>query len=210
MAFASRIDVPPLRVALRRLWPLLASVLLLSGCMSRPDSLAPIISITEPKSGATRSSEVLHIYGYALDDRGVAAIRVNGTDLLQFEENRAARGTSLVQFAFQGRPDREGDVEFLIEVEDMSGRVSVLPYTLRIDTTPPSLELDAEALGGNRYRIRGVARDNTAVSTIRLGGQPLQFVPAPETTFEFGNILLNEPLVEVVDSAGNRVERSLR
>jgi hypothetical protein len=189
---------------------LLPLVVLLAGCMSRPDSLAPIISITEPKSGATRSSEVLDIYGYALDDRGVRAIRVNGTDLLQFDDNLAARDKALIQFAFRGSPDREGDVDFLIEVEDSSGRVTVLPYTLRIDTTPPTLELDAEALGDGRYRIRGVARDNTSVSAIRLGGQPLQFVPAAETAFEFGNILLSEPVVEVVDSAGNSIERRLQ
>ncbi|MEX2541922.1 MAG: hypothetical protein WD314_08935 [Trueperaceae bacterium] len=184
-------------------------ILLLSSCMSRSDSLAPIISITEPKSGATRSAEVLDIYGYALDDRGVSAIRVNGTDLLQFEANRAARGKGLIQFAFRGSPDREGDVDFIIEVEDNSGRVTVLPYTLRIDTTPPTLELDAESLGEGRYRVRGVARDNTTVSAIRLGGQPLQFAPASEYSFELSNILLSDPVVEVVDSAGNRVERRL-
>lgn len=204
------VTAPGLR-ALRKLVFLLLPVgLLLGGCMSRPDSLAPIISITEPKSGATRSSEVLDIYGYALDDQGVVAIRVNGTDLLQFEQNAAARGKSLIQFAFRGSPDREGDVEFLIEVEDSSGRITVLPYTLRIDTTPPTLELEAEALGGGRYRVRGVARDNTTVSSIRLGGQPLQFVPAPETSFEFSNIALSEPLVEVVDSAGNRIEQRIQ
>lgn len=195
---------------LTQLLLLLPLALMLSGCLSRPDSLAPIISITEPKSGATRSSEVLDIYGYALDDRGVGAIRVNGTDLLQFEDNRAARGKALIQFAFRGNPDREGDVEFTIEVEDVSGRVTVLPYTLRIDTTPPTLELDAESLGNGRYRIRGVVSDNTLVSAIRLGGQPLQFLPAAEYSFEFSNIQLSEPVVEVVDSAGNRVEQRIR
>ena len=188
-------------------WLSLPLLVLLAGCMSRPDSLAPMISITEPKSGATRSSEVLDIYGYALDDEGIAAIRVNGTDLLQFDENAAARGRSLIQFAFRGSPEREGEVEFLIEVEDSSGRVTVLPYTLTVDTTPPTLELEAEALGGGRYRVRGVARDNTEISSIRLGGQPLQFVPAAETTFEFSNIALSEPVIVVVDSAGNQIER---
>lgn len=177
--------------------------------MSRPDSLAPMISVTEPKSGATRSSEVLDIYGYALDDEGIAAIRVNGTDLLQFDDNAPARGKSLIQFAFRGSPEREGDVEFLIEVEDTSGRVTVLPYTLTVDTTPPTLELEATALGGGRYRVRGVARDNTEVSSIRLGGQPLQFAPSPETTFEFSNIALSEPVIVVVDSAGNQIEQSV-
>ncbi|MEX2534805.1 MAG: hypothetical protein WD273_04315 [Trueperaceae bacterium] len=198
------------RICKRLLCLLLPVGLLLSGCMSRSDSLAPIISITEPKSGATRSSEVLDIYGYAFDDQGVAAIRVNGTDLLQFEQNQEARGKALIQFAFRGSPDREGDVEFIIEVEDSSGRVTVLPYTLVIDTTPPTLELDAESLGNGRYRVRGVARDNTIVSAIRLGGQPLQFVPAAEHTFGFSNIQLSEPVVQVVDSAGNIVEQRIQ
>ena len=196
----------------RRLWAtllVLLFTLLLSGCMQRGDSLGPIISITEPKAGTVRSDELLDIYGYAYDDRGITAIRVNGTDLLQFEANRSAYGTSLIQFAFRGSPDREGEVEFLIEVEDTSGRVSTLPYALRIDTTPPTLELEAQALGSGRYRVSGVARDNTSVSAIRLGGQPLQFVPGPEVTFEFNSVALEEPIVEVVDSAGNRVERRI-
>lgn len=192
----------------RALITALALAPLLCGCvMQRQDALAPIITITEPRSGATRSAEVLDIYGYAYDDSGVAAIRVNGTDLLQFEDNRVARGTSLIQFAFRGSPDREGDVEFMIEVEDVSGRVTVLPYTLSIDSTPPTLELEAEALGNGRYRLNGVARDNTLVSTIRLGGQPLQFVPASEYSFRFGNIQLSEPLIEVVDAAGNTISQ---
>lgn len=204
---ARNLPAPRRGILLRVACLLLPASLLLSSCMSRPDSLAPIISITEPKSGATRSSDVLDIYGYALDDEGVAAIRVNGTDLLQFEENAAARGKSLIQFAFRGSPDREGDVEFMIEVEDTSGRVTVLPYTLRIDTTPPTLEVEAEALGSGRYRVRGLARDNSEVSSIRLGGQPLQFLPASEYRFEFSNIALSEPIIEVVDSAGNRIEQ---
>lgn len=183
------------------------ALLLLTGCMSRSDSLAPIISITDPKSGATSSAEVVNVYGYAYDDQGVIAIRVNGTDLLQFEENASARGRSLIQFAFRGSPDREGDVEFTIEVEDSSGRTSILPYTLLIDTTPPTLELETESLGNGRYRVRGIARDNTEVSAIRLGGQPIQFAPAAETTFEFSDVPLSEPTVEVVDSAGNRIEQ---
>ena len=184
--------------------------LLLSGCLSRPDSLAPIVSITEPKSGATSSAEVIDIYGYAYDDSGVTAIRVNGTDLLQFDANSAARGRSLIQFAFRGSPEREGEVEFTIEVEDVNGRTTILPYTLRIDNTPPTLELEAEALGNGRYRVSGVARDNTLVSAIRLGGQPLQFAPAAETSFDFANIQLSEPTVEVVDSAGNRTVQEIR
>ena len=190
------------------LLPILA--LLLSGCLSRPDSLAPVVSITEPKAGATRSAEVIDIYGYAFDDSGIAAIRVNGTDLLQFEQNSAARGRSLIQFAFRGSPEREGEVQFQIEVEDVTGRVTVLPYALRIDNTPPTLELEAQALGEGRYRVQGVARDNTAVSSILLGGQPLQFAPGPEVAFEFANIALAVPTVEVVDSAGNRIERSIQ
>src|SRR5690606_42025497 len=64
---------------------LLPLAALLAGCMGRSDSMAPVIAITDPRSGATRSTEDLRISGYAMDDKGVASIRVGGLDLLQAE-----------------------------------------------------------------------------------------------------------------------------
>lgn len=192
-----------------RLLAAAALLVLLAGCLSRSDSLAPMISITEPKSGTTRSTDTLVIVGYAMDDQGVAAIRVDGKDLLQSPEFAQARGKSLVHFGFRGVVRREGEITYAIEVEDVSGRVTKLDYSLAIDTTPPTLELTAEPLGQGRYRLSGTARDNTQVSAIRIGGSPLSFAPAPEVAFEFSSIAPDTPEVEVVDSAGNRIVQNL-
>lgn len=183
----------------------------LTGCMGRDDALAPLVGIREPKSGTTRTTEDLRIVGYALDDEGVAEIRVDGTDLLGFDVYANERGKRFVEFAFTIPNLRDGTTETRIVATDVNGRSSTLLHTLRIDTTPPSLELTAvTSLGGGRVRIEGVARDDVAVSSILLGGVPLQFAPAAEHRFSLDVEVGPDATVEVEDSAGNRISRSLR
>ena len=118
-------------------------LLLLGGCLSRSDSLAPIVSISEPRNGAVQSAENLRVRGYAMDDEGVVAIRVNGSDLLDSAFLAGERGKQLIPFEFTFQNLREGESTSVIEVVDSSGRTSVLTFTLQIDVTPPTLELIA-------------------------------------------------------------------
>jgi len=182
----------------------------LSGCIGRDDALAPMVAIREPKSGTTRTTEDLRIVGYAMDDEGIAEIRVDGTDLLSFDVYAAERGKRFVEFAFTIPDLRDGETTSRIVVSDVSGRQSTLLHTLRIDTTPPTLELTAvTGLGDGRRRVEGVARDDVAVSAIRIDGLPLQFAPAPEHRFSLDVDAGPDARVVVEDSAGNRIERSL-
>ncbi len=178
--------------------------LLLSACLKREDSFDAVITITEPKAGTARSTEQVDVYGYALDDRGIAAIRVDGDDLLSYPQFASERGKSLVHFGFRGRAVQEGELTYLIEVEDVDGRVTSLNYSLTVDVTPPSLELDVTALGDGRFSLSGRATDNVAISSIRIGGVPYSFVPGAEVTFDLQNLAPDTRIVEVTDSAGNR------
>ena len=199
----------PLR-RLRLLAAALVALAGLAGCMTRGDALAPVVAIREPKSGTTRTTEDLRIVGYAMDDEGVARIVVDGTDLLSFDVYEAERGKRFVEFAFTIPDLRDGETTSRIVVEDVSGRSSTLLHTLRIDTTPPTLELTAvTALGDGRRRVEGVARDDVAVSAIRIDDVPLQFAPAAEHRFSLDVAAGPDARVVVEDSAGNRTERSL-
>jgi hypothetical protein len=182
----------------------------LTGCMGRDDALAPVVAIREPKSGTTRTTEDLRIVGYAMDDEGIDAIVVDGTDLLSFDVYAGERGHRFVEFAFTIPDLRDGETTSRITVRDVSGRSSTLLHSLRIDTTPPTLELTAvTALADGRLRVEGVARDDVAVSAIRVDEVPLQFAPAPEHRFSLDVAAGPDARVVVEDSAGNRVARSL-
>lgn len=199
----------------RRAWPavlVLVIAALLSSCsVGRDDALAPLVAIREPKSGTTRTTEDLRIVGYAMDDEGIAQIVVDGTDLLDFDVYASERGKRFVEFAFTIPDLRDGETTTRIVVTDVSGRSSTLLHTLRIDTSPPTLELTAvEDLGGGRLRVEGVARDDGAVSSIELGGVPLYFAPTDEHRFSLDVSAGPDATVVVEDAAGNRLERALR
>ncbi len=172
--------------------------------------MAPIVSITEPKSGTTRSTDNLNIVGYAMDDSGVAAIRINGTDVLNDPAYAGERGERLIRFRFTVGSLQDGEVSTTIDVTDVHGRTSVLNYQLTIDNTPPTLEITrAEAMSGGQYRVEGTATDNTRVAKIEINGQPLAFTPGPEVRFAVDVAAQADRSVVVEDSAGNRVSREL-
>lgn len=188
----------------------LAVVLLLlslAGCLKREDSFAAVITITEPKAGTARSTEVIDVYGYAMDDSGIMAIRVDGNNLFNSPQFAGERGKQLVNFGFRGQARGEGELTYLIEVEDGSGNLTSLNYSLTVDTTPPTLELTATALGGGAFNLVGVAADNMSVSAIRIGGIPYTFAPGAEVSFDLPNVTPATRLIEVVDSAGNTLTR---
>jgi len=190
---------------------LLAVVVAGVGCVQRSDAVAPMLSIREPRSGATSTSANLRIAGYAMDDDGIAAIRVDGVDLLATPAYAGERGKRLVEFFFTIRDLSDGDVTVTIEAEDTTGRVTVLPYRLRLDGTPPTLELGSvTALGGGRLRVEGVVRDNTAITSVRINDVPLQFTPGPEVAFRVDVADVPGGEIVVEDAAGNVTRQALR
>ncbi len=185
---------------------------LVAGCVERGDAMPPSVSIREPRSGATSTTANLRIVGYAFDDAGIAAIRVDGVDLLATPAYASERGKRLVEFFFTIRDLTDGDVTVLIEAEDTGGRVTSMPYRLRLDSTPPVLELTGvTALGGGRLRVEGVARDNTLVTSVLINGVPLAFPPSAEYAFRV-DVSDDGSSGEIIaeDAAGNVTRRPLR
>lgn len=197
-----------------RLASLVLGALLLvpiTGCLGRPDALAPVIAITEPRSGTTRNTDNLRISGYAMDDSGVASIRVDGADLLETELYASERGKGLVQFAFTKPNLADGELTLLLEVTDVSGRTTTESYVLTLDATPPTVELTrVEARTGGRVLVEGVARDNMRLSSIRINDVPLAFTPGTEFAFSVLVDSVEGGQVVVEDGAGNVISRPLQ
>src|SRR5690625_1968736 len=181
--------------------------LLLGGCMSRTDSFSTVLTITEPKAGTSRSTEQIDVFGYAMDDSGIMAIRVDGKDLFDAPQFASERGRQLVHFGFRGQARGEGQLTYVIEVDDADGNTTTLNYSITVDVTPPSLEFEAVALGGGAFNISGTARDNTQISSLRIGGVPFSFAPGPEVSFDLPNLTPEAREIEVMDGAGNTVKK---
>lgn len=189
----------------------LVLVLLLGACVGRSDSLAPRVAITDPRSGATRSTEALTISGYAMDDSGITSIRVDGADLLDNPLYANERGKGLINFAFTKPNVADGELTMVLEVTDTSGRTTTETYVLTLDATPPTVELTTvEALGNGRLRVEGVARDNIALSSVRINDVPLAFTPGAEFSFSVLVAAVADGQVVVEDGAGNRVAAALQ
>lgn len=185
--------------------------LALSSCLSRSDSMAPLIAITDPRSGTTRSTDDLRISGYAMDDSGIASIRVDGADLLADPLYASERGKGLVNFAFTKPNVADGQLTLVLEVTDVNGRTTTERYVLTLDATPPTIELTTvESAGSGRLRVEGVAKDNIALSSVRINDVPLAFSPGSEFSFSVVVNAVENGAIVVEDSAGNRVSRALQ
>lgn len=173
--------------------------------------MAPIIAITEPRSGTTRNTDDLRISGYALDDSGIKSIRVDGADLLANDIYASERGKGLIQFAFTKPNLADGELTLLLEATDVSGRTTTKQYKLTLDATPPTVELTSVTpSAGGRILVEGVARDNIRLSSIRINDVPLAFTPGTEFAFSVLVENVEGGQVVVEDSAGNVISRQLR
>lgn len=189
---------------------LLALALLLSACLRRADSLSPIVAITNPTSGTVRSAANLTISGYALDDAGVSAIRVNGQDLLASDVYKGERGKKLVQFQFIPRKVDQGQWAAKIEVEDAGGRTTTLPYTLQIDTTKPTLKLNGlEPVDSTHVRVSGEAADNFMLASVTVEGTELLYAPTKDKAFSLTIAKKSAITVTAEDQAGNKTTQTL-
>ena len=174
----------------------------LGGCVGRGDALAPVLTITEPRSGTVRPGGDLQVVGYAMDDTGVASLRVDGTEILDAPGYEGERNKKLINFGFRPRQVREGLWRSEIVVTDTRGQSTALTFPLEIDGTPPTVELTGvEQLGGGRTRVSGVASDNDLVSEVVAPDGPLSFTPAAQYAFTFETA--GEVVMTVRDEAGN-------
>ena len=179
-------------------------LLLCVGCVKPRDSLEPIINITHPTNGTVKSAAGLTIVGYALDDQGIAALRVDGFDLFDDEVLQNERFKLLIPFAFEPKLIQEGKWGATIEAEDKNGRISTLRYEIEIDATPPSVKvIPPERLGNDQLRVSGVARDNNLLGRIKVNDTEVAFSAAKEKFFRVDVPYADLVIVTVYDQAGN-------
>ena len=187
---------------------------LLSGCAGRGDSLEPLITITDPRSGTVRTADGLTIRGYAYDDEGIRAIRVDGTDLLSYDAYAGERNKKLVQFEFRPREVAEGRWASTIVVEDVTGQTTTLPYPLQIDLTAPTLTLEPlTRLQDGQLQVSGTARDNYRLRSVIVNDTSFPTEAVDEKLFSYtvdANALTGGAVTVVAeDEAGNRTSESL-
>ena len=189
----------------RLLWLsiLCISSIVLSSCVKRPDALPPLIKIISPKNGAVQSAD-MKIIGYALDDEGIAAIRVGGDNLLESELLQGERTKKLIQFAFRPTSQQSGKWQTTIQVEDINGRLSTLEYGFEIDAFSPSVKVKPPRdVGGGRMEVSGVARDNLLLERIVVNGIEVSFSPVSEKFFNVSVEAAPSVTTVVYDQAGN-------
>lgn len=183
--------------------------LVLTSCLTRRDAMTPMITIVDPANGTARNADDIIVRGYAMDDVGIRAIRVGGTDLLSADTYKNEPGKRLIPFAFR-TGQRSDTFSENIVVEDTSGRTTTLPYELIIDTTPPTVEFEVTPLENGYVRVAGVARDNNTVQSIVIAGVTLSFIPQAEQPFN-SDVPTSETMeIVVTDSAGNAASQPLQ
>jgi hypothetical protein len=184
--------------------------LVLTSCITRRDAMAPMVTIVSPANGTARNADDIIVRGYAMDDVGIRAIRVGGTDLLSADTYKSEPGKRLVPFAFR-TGQRSDTFSENIVIEDTSGRTTTLPYELIIDTTPPTIEVsEVTPLGNGNVRVTGVAKDNNSVQSIVIAGVTLSFIPQAEQPFN-SDVPTSETMeIVVTDSAGNVTSQPLQ
>lgn len=182
---------------------LLAGVLLavtLAGCSREVDAFRPHLVITQPEAGAIARSADTVVRGYAVDDEGIASVRVNGTAV-----ERRGGTAKIYPFAFKTATSGT-TANYVIEAADLSGRSTKLSLPLRYDSKAPELEITKFEREGTTMRVTGIATDDFKVTSISIDGSRLSITAGrrvpfyAEATGEWVDIV-------VTDAAGNKVQQ---
>lgn len=186
---------------------LMLSILLLAGCSRRGDAMAPLLGITQPRSGAVSEGQKVTVTGYAFDDSGVASVRADGQEVLPRQE----AGKKLVHFGFLVEAKKGGKLELKVEAQDTSGQVRKLTLPLTLDTQKPKLTLERVELTEDKLlRIVGKATDDVEVDRVVVKyGKTYSRLPLPkgkEVSFMI-QVPAKSATVIAVDAVGQRVEK---
>ncbi|AFZ66025.1 hypothetical protein [Deinococcus peraridilitoris] len=182
---------------------LLLGLAMLGSCARQTDAFQPRIIITEPAAGSVSRQNSTVVRGYAMDDRAIAQIRVNGQPLTLREGSR-----KIVPFAFR-TSTTSNRADYSIEAVDEGGLSTKIALPLRYDPNPPKLEITKFEREGETLRVSGVATDDVKVTSISVDGSKLGLgasrrVPFfAESTGKFMDIV-------VTDAAGNKVSRRVQ
>jgi len=192
---------------MRKLLPLFLSLLALASCSRRGDAMAPLLGITQPRSGAVSEGQKVTVKGYAFDDSGVASVSADGQEVLPKQE----AGKKLVHFGFLVEAKKGGELKLQVAARDVNGQVRKLTLPLTLDTQKPKLVLDRVELTDDKLlRIVGKATDDVEVDRVVVKyGKTYSRLPLPkgkEVSFMI-QVPAKSAVVIAVDAVGQRVEK---
>ncbi|MBI3961415.1 MAG: hypothetical protein HY335_01580 [Deinococcus sp.] len=221
-----------------------AGAALLAGCSRQRDTLEPLIALTAPETSANLPLRaVAAVRGFVLDNQPVALVEVKVVsesgesawipvvpplpdDLTSVPEGWSLppeERTRLTAFAvppqwFPARLSfREGPNEIRVRVTGANGRSAVRQFLVRIDTTPPTLELRpprAKTVQAGTRTIQvmefsGAVSDSSNVVSVRVlapdgSDRNLNIACLPCPQAEFADAVpLGRATVVAQDAAGN-------
>jgi len=169
--------------------------------------MAPLLGITQPRSGAISGGQKVSVSGYAFDDSGVVSVRVSGQEVLPQNQ----KGKNLAKFVFLVEAQKGGKVELKLEAEDANGQIRKLTLPLTIDTRKPVLIIDkVEMTDDNLLRIVGKATDDVEVDRVVVKyGKTYSRLPLPKG--KEVNFMIQVPaksaVIIAVDAVGQRAEK---
>ena len=169
--------------------------------------MAPLLGITQPRSGAVSEGQKVTVTGYAFDDSGVVSVRADGQEVLPEQET----GKNLVHFGFLVEAKKGGKLELKVEAQDTSGQVRKLTLPLTLDTQKPKLTLERVELTEDKLlRVVGKATDDVEVDRVVVKyGKTYSRLPLPkgkEVSFMI-QVPAKSATVIAVDAVGQRVEK---
>ncbi len=165
------------------------------------DLTPPRVAITEPHAGLVSSSPVL-VTGVASDDVALASVTIDGNQV------------AVVNGAFQKTVEltEEGNA-VLVEAVDTSGNRALAYLVLVLDTTPPTLVIDAPQAATTTNQetvgVTGTAADLNEIASLTVSGMS---IPLIEGRFAATRPLVegeNTIVVEAVDGAGHSSRATL-
>ncbi|MCK5252795.1 MAG: hypothetical protein KAQ96_07585, partial [Thermoplasmata archaeon] len=162
------------------------------------DTVAPMLSISSPDEGEWTSDETVMVKGTT--EPG-ARLDVNG------EPVDVSTGSFSFPFTLE-----ESDVLIVVTAVDPAGNVAILTRSVRVDRTPPVLEIidpvDGYVTNERIMQMVGTTSDEAPVMVL-VQGHPAVIVG----TDWFKELLLaegpNEVYVEAIDAAGNTATERL-
>jgi hypothetical protein len=195
-----------------RIWFVALAGFTLGACSREADSFSPQIVITKPANESVTPRSNLTIEGYAMDDKGVMKLVLNGTtDLLAKGELAAQRGRKIVKFSFPATSLAGGKVSYELRAVDTSKRSSTREIKVTVDTQQPTLTIDNVDSQLTTVAVSGVARDNQRVARIAVNGEPLNASSAREVPFYTVIPRSRKRTIDFIvkDGVGNVLTRSI-
>jgi hypothetical protein len=166
------------------------------------DTVAPAVAVTAPAAGGLVNTVAVPVDGTVSDASGAVTVRVNNVDA-------TVSGGQFQSTLFLN----EGANQILVTATDAAGNQGTATSTVRLDTRPPDLTLDAPVPGqlvnSGSVQVAGRATDANGIADVTVNGAPVALDSAGGFTTQ---VPVGEGAVAIAvrahDRAGNAADLS--